>query len=117
MFFRNLENWSDLENADFEVKVKLGEISTPLLTDESSHVHPISSVCITKQIQEQLVMTVSVMTVNIDAVALRFQNVYGEGQSLKNPYTGILSIFSTQILNEKASIFLKTEQNLEILFI
>jgi dTDP-L-rhamnose 4-epimerase len=28
---------------------------------------------------------------------LRFQNVFGEGQSLKNPYTGILSIFSTRI--------------------
>jgi len=28
---------------------------------------------------------------------LRFQNVYGEGQSLQNPYTGILSIFSTRI--------------------
>ena len=28
---------------------------------------------------------------------LRLQNVYGEGQSLKNPYTGILSIFSTRI--------------------
>jgi dTDP-L-rhamnose 4-epimerase len=28
---------------------------------------------------------------------LRFQNVFGEGQSLTNPYTGILSIFSTRI--------------------
>lgn len=28
---------------------------------------------------------------------LRFQNVFGEGQSLKNPYTGILSIFSTRL--------------------
>ncbi len=32
---------------------------------------------------------------------MRFQNVYGEGQSLKNAYTGILSIFSTQILNDE----------------
>jgi dTDP-L-rhamnose 4-epimerase len=30
-------------------------------------------------------------------VSLRFQNVYGPGQSLKNPYTGILSIFSTRV--------------------
>lgn len=35
----------------------------------------------------------------IDAVALRFKNVYGAGQSLSNPYTGILSIFSTRIKN------------------
>jgi dTDP-L-rhamnose 4-epimerase len=30
-------------------------------------------------------------------VALRFQNVYGERQSLRNPYTGILSIFSNRM--------------------
>jgi dTDP-L-rhamnose 4-epimerase len=30
----------------------------------------------------------------INGFALRYQNVYGPGQSLKNPYTGILSIFS-----------------------
>ena len=35
--------------------------------------------------------------IGLDAVALRYQNVYGPGQSLKNPYTGILSIFSTLI--------------------
>ena len=35
----------------------------------------------------------------ISAVAFRYQNVYGPGQSLSNPYTGILSIFSTRILN------------------
>jgi dTDP-L-rhamnose 4-epimerase len=36
-------------------------------------------------------------TISIEPVALRYQNVYGPGQSLKNPYTGILSIFSTLI--------------------
>lgn len=32
---------------------------------------------------------------------LRFQNVYGPGQSLRNPYTGVLSIFSRQLLEGK----------------
>ena len=36
---------------------------------------------------------------NIPAVALRYQNVYGPGQSLINPYTGILTVFSTRGLN------------------
>ena len=40
-------------------------------------------------------------TIGIEAVALRYQNVYGPGQSLKNPYTGILSIFSTLIRQGK----------------
>ena len=37
----------------------------------------------------------------IDYTIFRFQNVYGVGQSLKNPYTGILSIFSTLLLENK----------------
>ena len=38
-------------------------------------------------------------SLGIPVVAYRYQNVYGPGQSLKNPYTGILSIFSTRIKN------------------
>ena len=38
-------------------------------------------------------------TIGINPVAFRYQNVYGPGQSLSNPYTGILSIFSTIIKN------------------
>ncbi len=38
-------------------------------------------------------------SLSIATVAFRYQNVYGPGQSLSNPYTGILSIFSTRILN------------------
>ena len=38
----------------------------------------------------------------IDYTIFRFQNVYGVGQSLKNPYTGILSVFSTLMLEDKS---------------
>jgi len=75
-----------------------GEDLSPVATDEGSAIHPTSVYGITKQNQEQLVMTVG-PAVGIEAVALRYQNVYGPGQSLKNPYTGILSIFSTRISN------------------
>ncbi|HVE52831.1 MAG TPA: NAD-dependent epimerase/dehydratase family protein [Ramlibacter sp.] len=37
-----------------------------------------------------------------NAVMLRFQNVYGPGQSLLNPYTGVLSIFARQLLEGKS---------------
>jgi dTDP-L-rhamnose 4-epimerase len=46
--------------------------------------------------QEHLLRIAS-QALGIPAVIFRFQNVYGEGQSLKNPYTGILSIFSNQL--------------------
>ena len=37
-------------------------------------------------------------SIGVAPVVLRYQNVYGPGQSLSNPYTGILSIFSNLIM-------------------
>jgi dTDP-L-rhamnose 4-epimerase len=84
--------------SDFEPLTLVG-------TDENSQIHPTSFYGLTKQFQEQMVMTMC-PTINISPVAFRYQNVYGPGQSLSNPYTGILSIFSTQIRNNSnISIF------------
>lgn len=89
----------DLLKGDFEPKCPVCDSELELLaTDEDSKIHPSSVYGITKQNQEQMIMSVC-KSVNIPAVAFRYQNVYGPGQSLKNPYTGILSIFSTQIRN------------------
>ncbi|PQA95871.1 epimerase [Chryseobacterium shigense] len=89
---------NDMLNGDFEVKYKDGQNLELLATDEDSKIHPSSVYGITKQNQEQMIMTVC-PTIGIAPVAFRYQNVYGPGQSLSNPYTGILSIFSTQIRN------------------
>jgi dTDP-L-rhamnose 4-epimerase len=89
----------DLSKADFEPKCPIcGTTVSLVATDENSKIHPSSVYGITKQNQEQMVLNVC-KSINIPAVAYRYQNVYGPGQSLKNPYTGILSIFSTQIRN------------------
>jgi dTDP-L-rhamnose 4-epimerase len=90
---------SDMVNGDFECKFEGCDEPLELVsTTENSLIHPTSLYGITKQVQEQLVMTLS-PSIGIKSVALRYQNVYGPGQSLSNPYTGILSIFSTRILN------------------
>lgn len=90
---------------EFEMKHEDGRNLTPVPTDETSKINPISIYGITKYTQEQMVM-LSCSSIGVPAVSLRFQNVYGEGQSLANPYTGILSIFSTQILNgEEINVF------------
>jgi dTDP-L-rhamnose 4-epimerase len=90
----------DLVKADFECKCpECNSNLTLVKTDENSKIHPSSIYGITKQNQEQMVLTVG-KSLNIPAVAFRYQNVYGPGQSLSNPYTGILSIFSTRIKNE-----------------
>ena len=65
-------------------------------TAEEAKTAPASIYAVTKLAQEDLIRVAS-QALGIPAVVFRFQNVYGEGQSLKNPYTGILSIFSTQL--------------------
>lgn len=90
-----------MSKGDFEVKYDGVSSRLKLVaTDEESKIHPSSVYGITKQNQEQMVMTVC-PTIGIAPVAFRYQNVYGPGQSLSNPYTGILSIFSTLIKNGK----------------
>ena len=91
-----------MDAGDFEVKYPGCQNQLKLVaTDEDSKIHPSSVYGITKQNQEQMIMTVC-PTIGIAPVAFRYQNVYGPGQSLSNPYTGILSIFSTLIKNGKA---------------
>lgn len=87
-----------MDKGDFDVKYPGSSALTLVGTDEESKIHPSSVYGITKQNQEQMVLTVC-PTIGVAGVAFRYQNVYGPGQSLKNPYTGILSIFSTQIKN------------------
>jgi dTDP-L-rhamnose 4-epimerase len=90
---------ADMHAGDFAVKCpKCGHNVSLLPTDEDSKIHPTSVYGISKQVQEQLVLTVG-RSLGISSVALRYQNVYGPGQSLSNPYTGILSIFSTRLRN------------------
>ncbi len=91
----------DMAKGDFEChcprcggKVKL------VATTEDSAIHPSSVYGIGKQVQGQLVHLIC-KNIGVESVSYRYQNVYGPGQSLTNPYTGILSIFSTRIKNHK----------------
>lgn len=61
-------------------------------TPETAPVMPGSVYAATKAAQE-LLITASAAALGLTSIVLRFQNVYGEGQSLRNPYTGIISIF------------------------
>ena len=77
---------------------KCGKHVKLVATTEDSAIHPSSVYGVAKQVQGQLVHLVC-PTIGVESVSFRYQNVYGPGQSLSNPYTGILSIFSTQIKN------------------
>ncbi len=109
---------ASMDQGDFEVTCKGSSGPLKLVpTDEQAKIHPSSVYGITKQVQEQLVMTVC-KSIGIAAVAFRYQNVYGPGQSLSNPYTGILSIFSTRILNgNPISIFEDGKESRDFVYI
>ncbi|MCO5249097.1 MAG: SDR family NAD(P)-dependent oxidoreductase [Chitinophagales bacterium] len=99
--YPNERDERNMQNGDFEVKCPItGENAQLEKTDELSRIQPNSIYGLTKYFQEQSVM-ITCRALNIPSVALRYQNVYGPGQSLSNPYTGILSIFSTRIKNNK----------------
>ena len=67
---------------------------TFLPTPETAALNPQSFYAVTKLTQEKSKLLLA-KNKGINGFALRYQNVYGPGQSLKNPYTGILAIFST----------------------
>lgn len=106
-----------MQQGYFDPTNKKLEKLTLVATDEESKIHPSSVYGITKQNQEQMIMTVC-PTIGINAVALRYQNVYGPGQSLTNPYTGILSIFSSLIKNNQPiNIFEDGKESRDFVFI
>ncbi len=72
---------------------------TPVPTRESKPLLPTSVYAITKRDHEELCQVVG-LSYGVPTVALRFFNVYGPGQALSNPYTGVAAIFSSRLLND-----------------
>jgi dTDP-L-rhamnose 4-epimerase len=70
----------------------------PVATREQKPLIPTSVYAVTKRDHEELALVVGA-AYDIPATALRFFNVYGPGQSLSNPYTGVAAIFSSRLLN------------------
>lgn len=91
----------DMVKGDFLMHCPIcGDVLEVLPTDEESKISPSSLYAFTKYSQEKMIETMC-RAFNIDYTIFRLQNVYGIGQSLSNPYTGILSIFSELMLQNK----------------
>jgi len=75
----------------------------PVGTSEGKALIPTSIYAITKRDHEELCL-VTGGAYGIPTVALRFFNVYGPGQALSNPYTGVAAIFASRLLNERPPI-------------
>ncbi len=80
-----------------------GEHLHPLATTESKRLNLASVYALTKYAQERLTLCVA-PTYGMEGVALRLFNVYGPGQALSNPYTGVLAIFASRLINGEAPL-------------
>jgi len=108
----------DMKSGNFEPRCpQCDRYTTMASTTEAAIFHPSSMYGLTKQVQEQMILLYAA-TLGINGFALRYQNVYGPGQSLKNPYTGILAIFSNQArANEPIYIFEDGKESRDFVYI
>jgi dTDP-L-rhamnose 4-epimerase len=91
-----------LKRSHWELESK-GVPLKPIPTPESKK-PSLASVYALSKYDQEIMSLICGKAYNIPTVALRFFNVYGTRQSLSNPYTGVLAIFASRYLNNKAPI-------------
>jgi dTDP-L-rhamnose 4-epimerase len=75
-----------------------GQTVQPIPTPETQTTDPRSIYAVSKLNQEQISLLIG-EAYGLPVVVLRFFNVYGPRQSLKNPYTGVINTFITRSMN------------------
>jgi dTDP-L-rhamnose 4-epimerase len=92
---------AQLKAAQWEPRGADGEAVMPVATPESKPPSLASVYALSKYDQERLCLLVG-RAYGIPTTALRLFNVYGPRQALSNPYTGVLAIFASRLLNGNA---------------
>ena len=93
----------DLRRGQWEILGDDGEALEPLPTPESKAPALTSVYALSKYDQEKLCLVVG-RAYGIPVVALRLFNTYGARQALSNPYTGVLAIFATRLMSDRAPL-------------
>jgi dTDP-L-rhamnose 4-epimerase len=88
----------DLRRRQWDPVDAHGKPLVPVPTPEAKRPSASSVYALSKYDQERLCLIVG-KAYGIPTVALRFFNVYGTRQALSNPYTGVLAIFASRLLN------------------
>jgi dTDP-L-rhamnose 4-epimerase len=94
-----------------------GRPLTPIATPEWKQPSLASIYALGKYVQERqtLIMT---QAYGMEGTCLRLFNVYGPGQALSNPYTGVLAIFSSRLANgQRPMIFEDGEQRRDFVYV
>lgn len=116
-FFPSSRLMDDLLAGQWDFKDSSGSLLTARGAKETDPISVSSIYAATKFAQEQMI-EVFCKSIAIKYYIFRFQNVYGPGQSLINPYTGILSIFSNLMRQGKPiSIFEDGEETRDFVFV
>ena len=92
-----------LRRADWELKDTGGAALTPVPTPETKAPSLSSVYALSKFDQERMCLMIG-RAYGVPTVALRFFNVFGTRQALSNPYTGVLAIFASRLLNDNAPL-------------
>ncbi|MCA1729608.1 MAG: NAD-dependent epimerase/dehydratase family protein, partial [Actinobacteria bacterium] len=99
LVFPETRSVEQLASGDYTVRCPVcGEITTTTETPEEAPMGGETVYAITKMDQERLVLSWGRQT-GIPTVALRYSCTYGPRQSVFNPYTGVIAIFATRLLN------------------
>ena len=96
----NTRSREQLTQSKWELHNEKGQLLQPVATPESKAPTLASVYALSKYDQERMCLMVG-EAYNIPTVALRFFNAYGPHQALSNPYTGVLAIFASRLLNDK----------------
>lgn len=87
----------DMATGDFAPKDAFGRPLTPTASQAATTVPAPASVYASTKLMQEYILRQGLEPDGIECAILRLQNVYGAGQSLANPYTGVLSIFTRQL--------------------
>jgi dTDP-L-rhamnose 4-epimerase len=99
LVFPNVRSLKQLRGGDWSVHCPFcGAITTSAPTPENAPVGGETIYGLTKVDQEKLVLLWG-KQIGIPTVALRYSCTYGPRQSIFNPYTGVIAIFCTRLLN------------------
>ena len=94
---------AQLQARDWELRDENGEELTPVPTPETK-VPALASVYALSKFDQERLCLLAGRAYGMDALALRFFNIYGPRQALSNPYTGVLAIFASRLLNGRAPL-------------
>lgn len=117
-FYGETRDIARLEEGEFAMHCPICDRgATPVPTDEQAPMGGENVYAISKADQERLVMTFGRAT-GMPVVALRYSCTYGPRQSLFNPYTGVIAIFCTRLMNDLAPVVYEDgQQSRDLVFV